>query len=471
MYKSKSPLTLPVALGLPPALALALLSGCGSSGPRPDLVTGKYIAVLCDGDMAGTGFIDGQLGVRSGETDSLAVVTLPMATAPDAKADDWNTVFSNVQGVSNSAMGAPTSLASSKDGERVYVVETAGVAPAGATSLSQLPQGRTLTTVDLTNPASPAKLEETNVGAGPVSVAVRGDDSMVAVATREAGRQIVLFNVARGSTPELSRAMGFPLVGLPDATKPGSIAWHPGGNHLAVTIPGSNQVAMFEYRADGAGGNPGIAPWGEPVSVGKHPMSGVFSADGRFFIVNETHWGDDVEGYLAGAPAGTVSVVRVSDVGSAVTETGELDNARVRHEVVSTATVGVSPQAMAMSPDGKFVVTANLRRSMMPDAGDKVAEGGSLSLLRFDAATGELKSVGEFPLVTADGKISGMPEGVAFDASGKYVVVSFFRAVGTPRKTGELAFFRLETAGGGKLLPSTFVVGVGAGPHATVIVR
>ncbi|MGE0301317.1 MAG: hypothetical protein AB7K52_03565 [Phycisphaerales bacterium] len=455
---------------LPYSVALVLLAGitgglggCASNSrpPTPDSITGKYIAVMCDADMTWSAFSSGMLGARaSGVEDSLTVVGLPLATAPDAQSPRWETTVAQV-GVSNSAMGPPVSLSVTRDGSRAYVCETRGPASAGAQTLADLPIGSALTAVDLSNPAQPAVLAKVDVGEEPTGCDVSPDGSVVAVVTRKAGQELVLVPV----TPDaaLGQPGSWPLIGVGPA-RPTCVQWRPGstGRHLAVTVPDAGLVAFYEYTPDRGDGMPGLIQWGNPVQVGKYPASGRFTPDGRHFITTDLQWGPDVEGFMAGAPEGQLSVIRLADVDSAIASDQSVDQSRVVHEVVSRASVGVSPESMAISPDGRFVVTGNLRGSYLAEGAANATPGGSLSLLRLSGD--ELTPVSETP-------INSMPQGVAFDAGGRHLVVSEFRTFDPGALDGELAFYKLVTGGTPTLVPAKFYVGVGRGPHGVLIVR
>jgi hypothetical protein len=63
-----------------------------------------------------------------------------------------------------------------------------------------------------------------------------------------------------------------------------------------------------------------------------------------------------------------------------------------------------------------------------------------------------------------------MPKGVAFDAGGRSVVVSQFRAFDPAAADGELAIFGF-TPSTGEAVFAGYYVAVGSGPHGMVIVR
>ncbi|MBL8990340.1 MAG: beta-propeller fold lactonase family protein, partial [Phycisphaerae bacterium] len=301
------------------------------------------------------------------------------------------------------------------------------------------------------------------VGKNPTSVDVHPEGDLIAVATGQPGEQLVVVPVARDGS--FGKALSWELLGIDDrAAVASSVAWSPNGRYVAVVLPMRDEVVFYEFTRTLNNGGMGFARYGAPVKVGKHPFMGRFSPDGRHFIVNELHWGDQVEGYLVGAPAGSLSVIRLSSVPSQVIVPEGAPEPKVEHAVVSTAGVGVSPEGLAMSPDGNWVVTANLRRSMLPTGDARLTPGGSVSLLSFDPGTGQLTSRGEY-------EIGAMPEGITFDAAGRNVVVTQFRSFDPNSVDGELAFFKLVPGENARLVPGDFYVGVGVGPHGVVIVR
>ena len=460
------------------ALGVGGLGGCAAdtSPAKVGDISGHYIAVLCDGDMSATVYADSQLARKPGAKDALTVVPLPIADPDGPDAITWQTSVNQLD-VSNSALGPPVSLAASKDGHRVFVVESKGQAAPGATTLDQLPPGHRLSSFCFDDPAAPQLLTSIDVGLDPVSVDVHPAGDLVIVATRTPGGQVVI--VPTDEKEGFGEALRFPLAGLDPNAKPSCIAWHPDGNHFAVTLPELDLVAFYEFRRDGVDGEAGIAPWGEPVKVGKFPFSGRFSPDGRYFISADVHWGPDVEGYFAGASEGTLTSIRVSRVPTCVVpprneydrngalvaaEDGRVDLSLAMHEVVSTAVVGISPESLAISPDGRMIATGNIRRSFLKDGDSRQTRGGSLSLVGLDSSSGELTNHGE--LVT-----NAYPGGIAFDAQGKHLIVTQYVSFSPTAVDGELAFYKVIRTNPPTLLPADFYVGVGIGPHGVILVR
>lgn len=451
-----------------PALLLAALAGTGcQSGfgttdptpPSPQSITGRYIAVLSDADLSATGLADGTLSKPKADgADALTIISLPIASEPAVGAPAWDTGYAQAP-VSNSVLGPPTAITVSRDGTFAVVAETREQPAPTAKRLSELPVGFAVTPIDLSDPMNPKVLPKVEVGKGPQSVNLSPDSKVLAVSTGQPGGQIVLASVT-GTT--IGTPMAWPLMGMEnDAVSASGIAWSPNGRFLAVTVADKNLVAFYEFSSDEKTGEFELAPFGRPVTVGKYPFHGKFTGDGNHFITTDLQWGAEVKGYLVGAPEGTLSVIRLASPDSE--KLSATERLELVHQVVCTTTVGISPECLAISPDSKFVITANLRRSMLP-AGDPGLVGGSLSLLSFDASSGLLTKLSETP-------IDAMPEGLTFDASGNNLVVSKFRSLNPAVIDGELDFYKLVRGSEPKLVKGDFSVGVGVGPHGVVIVR
>ena len=137
--------------------AAALLSACASDGPAtPGMLSGRFIAALGDADMSASAFATGDLGDRdTGAHDTLTLITLPI--------QEPETPFGQIE-VSNSALGPATGLAVTADGKYAFVTEFRGHAPDVARTVDQLPKGKLLTAVDLSEPTKPRVSATMEVG-------------------------------------------------------------------------------------------------------------------------------------------------------------------------------------------------------------------------------------------------------------------------------------------------------------------
>lgn len=404
---------------------------------------GKALVVVSDADMLASAYVDGQLGPAEGR-DALSVI--PLGQEPR------NLRASAVE-VSNSVAGPPSSIAVSPDGRHAFAVETFSQRPPAGATFKDLKPGSRLTVVGLDDPASPRIAQTLDIGTRPTSVAVSPDGRTVAVTLHPLdGRQLALIPFADGR-------LGTPVyVGMPGVTKEletPHVEWHPSGKYLAVTVFGRNEVVFYRVEDGGAR----VTPWGKPVQVGKYPMMGRFTPDGRFFVNVNLYWGPDVTGFWITAPRGDVTVLAFDAEGTGGTP---------RHSLVSRAETGVSPEGMAISPDGRFVVTTNLERSYLPYADERITWYSSLTLLSLDPASGRITTNGESYYEGI------LPEAAVFDASSRHVAAVTFDHFDDSRPGGSVDFWRIaddHTTNGPRLVKTAHSVPVARGPHTIVLVE
>lgn len=459
------------ALALTPA---ALLGACSVYGPAtPAGLTGRYIVTVCDADMAGSTLTSPDLGQRDPSArDALTVIGLPVVeNPPEPGVSRWTTPFAQID-VSNSALCPPTCVAVTRDGNYAFVVEYRGKAGPDARTVSDLPEGNLVTAIDLRDPLKPAIAATTQVSKEPIAVAVHPDGTLVAVVAQAPRQQIVMLEFRDGAFT--GEPTSWPLIGLDnDEARPTSIAWHPSGSALAITLQDRGEVMFYRFKRV-EGGGLALAPWGEPVKAGTAPFSGAFTPDGRYFVINDTRWETSKGTYSAGQATGSLGVIRVADLPKDSEAAADTSSPSGTHEMLGAVAVGISPVGLAISSDGKLVAVANLQRStpaetdanksQLADARPADARGGSISLLSL-SGKGQLANLGEFP-------VSALPASIAFDAGDKNLCVTQFRSFDPDAVDGELGFWRVRREGSSATLdPLDFYVGVGKGPHGVLIVR
>lgn len=434
------------------ALTGAILAGCASSTREPSgkaawdgapRVRGGAIVALTDGDLLPSAFYDGFLFGEDGDTslrvaDTLVVIGLPLPGEP------WPAVADRVAvlELSNSVIGPPRAMVVEHDAALALVLETRGVAPEHARSMRDLPRGGTLSLIDLANPFESGVyvLDQVDVGPGMLTVALHpsgGVAALVGPGAREA-----LF--VRVSPSGLTLAERYRLAGLPhgDLARPATAAFDPSGARLAVTALGADMVSFYEFEDDGE--TISMRPLGAPNFVGNYPNVGAWTPDGRHFVTADLQWGDPAAPEIVGAPAGLLSVVRVADASGA-------------HERIARINVGVSPEGLAVHPSGELLITANIRGSFIPEGDARRTDGGSLSLVSLDAATGQGTLVGEYACGVA-------PQGLAFDATGDHLLVTDF-------EDGSVQVWRVVRGREPRLEFTGIVVHVGRGAHFVDVLR
>ena len=230
-----------------------------------------------------------------------------------------------------------------------------------------------------------------------------------------------------------------------------SAEFHPQRNLLGVVYAQHPRLTLFEVI--GHSGGFSLKPRGNTVDLDIGPFLVRFTSDGRFAIVNAMLLGTDIRG--------TVSSIRLEQSAS--------PGGEPHHALVSRVEAGFQPEGLTISPDEHWIATTNLEHSTFPLADPRQGFFSSVSLLRFDAATGILTRVGEFPF---DGRL---PEAVVFDNSSWFLAVACFAHYDRSQPGGAVTFWRIvddytdPTRAG--LVKLDYSIPVARGPQSMVIAR
>jgi hypothetical protein len=265
------------------------------------------------------------------------------------------------------------------------------------------------------------------------------------------GRQISImpFRDGRLGAPQL-----FGMNDIPGPNVfPFTIAWHPSGRYLAVTVATRNLVAFYHVTRT-TGSRVEVEPWGRPVQTGPFPFPGVWTPDGRFFIAGVMEWNQsDVTD--ANAPPGSLAIVRFDD------RAGD----GLQHSLTTSGDTGINPEGLAISPDGRHLVTVNLQYSHLPDDFDRrrPPTTSSITLLRFDRESGETRVVDKH---TFDGIL---PQGVTFDRTGNHVAHAVFDRRGVQSGRGAVRLWRIHHDAEPRLEPLRATIDTVRGVHALAV--
>ncbi|NML65885.1 hypothetical protein HHL22_11780 [Hymenobacter sp. RP-2-7] len=415
----------------------------------PDAFQAKAIVALSDADMVPSAYVDDKLGPPAG-TDVLSVVRFDgRRVAP---------VSMQTLPISNSVTGPPAAVATTPDGRYAITIETRGPrtsSSAGGT-LTGLPNGRLISVVDLADLRHPRVVQQVLGPRRAVGVSVSADGTLVALAVHPAGdgtaAPLWLYRFGRG------RLSGGAAVPIPDWTAGDELVtavFHPSRPLLALTNKTKNQLLLASVQAVGAGWQ--LARWGNAVAIESGNLLTCFSPDGRFVFANG--------GPASPAPNerqhGWVLSVRLdAHPGTAAEPT---------HELVSRAPTGYIPEGLAVSPDGRLLVTTNLEQTFQPVGSAQRGRYASLTLLAIDPASGALTSAGDFAF---DGML---PESAVFDASSRRLAVANFGHLDDLLASGSLDFWRVVGAPTGpeplRLVKTAYALPLQRGVHTLSVVR
>lgn len=434
-------------------IAAAALTGCSSSGAAGGVVSGRMILTLDDADIAPIAYANGSI-VRPPEVsaDTLTALHLPHTLGENAPAggDGGGVAYAQLT-VPNTMTAPPTCLAISADG-RFAAVANPLIAPQGsavATTIDALTQDDRVTLVELSGggdagPPALRTIDTTGVGQSPISVSFSPDGKTLAALCAGSDELVLVDITPDGFGDPRSFSLG-PMIGA--EASPRSVAWRPTGDIIAVTLPNAGAVVFFDVHTDKQGAV-GLLTWGDPVMTGPGPRVGVWTPDGRYFLTADAPYGGRTDVNVVEA-SGTLSIIRVSD-------TIDLNGAP-SHQKVGELRLSSMPTALAISPDGTLLAAASMRPSDLLPGFKEQPLGGTVTLARFDAKTGEATLVGET-------KTSALPTDLDFDARGAYLLV-------TDYANNEVQIWRARPGSTPALAYTGYNVGTGQGPHAVAVVR
>ncbi|MFK0206306.1 hypothetical protein [Agrobacterium sp. NPDC090283] len=409
---------------------------------------GRFLVAISDADMVASAYSDGRLGPEQGQ-DTLSVIRL------DRPPSQWRA--SSVP-VGNSVVGPPTAMTLTPDGRYAIVVETRGPRPADKADgmMTDLPNSRKISVVDLGDPDNPTVIQTLEGFAQPSTVSINAGGNLVAItyALGGDGREtpLALYRFENGQLSLLS------TPAIPDWT-PGDLlidaSLHPQSNILALTNWTRPELTLVEVVGEGEATR--VERWGNSIALDWYPFTSKFTPDGRHVLSNSIYAGLGTQ-----APKhGTITSVRLD-------MRRDADGAP-RHSFVSRAQVGAIPEGLAISPDGKWVATANLERSSAPHDSPEQGFFSSLSLLRIDAESGHLTTVGTHAY---DGIL---PESVVFDNSSRFVAATTFDQYDGRSPGGSIDFWRISgdhaNADRIELVKTSYTVPVTRGAHVLSIVQ
>lgn len=395
-------------------LTVAVAAACATAPEEPSAVTIERLVVLSDGDHLASTYADGMLApVAAGHRDLLSTVSVRDGVVATAHVE-----------VSNSVTAAPEVLALSPDGTTAFVAERLKPRNPGDSRAQQLAAGDRLFAVDVSNWQAPVIADVATIAQSPEALAVHPDGTHIAVVSNTA--EAALLQLVPWNGDGFGAVEQFDLAGLgisgEAATPRGGVTatnvhWHPGGRALAVNIDSQDRVGFLTVDTSRPG-RPTVGRWGEPVATGVDPFVGRFTPDGRHYLTSD--WGrdlttTDLDKRLPRGSSG-ISVIGVGEPGA--------DQPRK----VGAAESGESAEGLAISPDGRWVATVNMRGTAVPAGSPLHDDHATVSLLRLESDTGRLTKVGEYRL---DGVL---PEGGAFDSSGRYFVATVYE--GRPGGSG-----------------------------------
>lgn len=309
----------------------SIVAGLLLAGVLPALTFAQFIITGNDNKAL---VVDGKLVIRPEGRQSVSLIDISGRT-PMVKVS---------LPILNSIFGPPTNLAISPDGTLALVAEAVKL---NEDATKFIPSDQ-VHVIDLTaNP--PKEIESITVGRQPSGMAIHPSGKMALVANR-AETSISILSI-QGKTVK--------YVGNVD-TKDGvtHVVFTPDGKRALATKFTSNKVSLLEV--DGMN----VTYTGRDLPVGINPYNADITPDGKLAIVANTGGG--------GRSDGNIDTVTVIDM--------EANPPRVIDHVV----VGDAPEGIVISPTGKIAVTGNLNGSDAPPDAFFYKPNGSITVLSIE---------------------------------------------------------------------------------------
>ena len=291
--------------------------------------------------------------------------------------------------VPNSVVGPPSNVAISPKEEFALVASAMQLDPADPTKT--IPDDK-LTVIDITplRPGFFKKLISKETPAPKVLATLQAGKGAAGVAINKAGTLALVANRAEGTVSVFTiagmtvTAAGKVTVGG-EKSGPSAVAFTPDGKSALVTLDGDHKIVVLSV--DGSK----VETTKRVISAGLRPYGLDIAAKGEVAVVANIGMG--------GGDADTISVIDL-----------KLDPPRV----VSTYTVGQTPEGIKMSPDGKFVAVTVMNGSNKPADSPFFNANGLLQVWSRNGT--QLTKAGELP-------IGKWCQGIAWASNGRSLLV------------------------------------------------
>jgi DNA-binding beta-propeller fold protein YncE len=418
-----------------------------TSSTTPISFSGDKLLIASDADMVATAYADAKLDRVAGIEDTLTVIDLPL--------NSKNPQIASVR-VSNSVMSWPQIMATSPDGQRAYIVEVRSRPADGIQefdTIDDMPEGKYLTVVDLTDASQPKVIESVEVGRNPEHISISPDGRFLAVNLQDPGRELLITKLQPDG--RLGQRFYFPVT--IDGTRQDNqtAIWHPSGKYLAMTQDNNKRIGFYQaIAADNQ--DIQVTPYGEPIEVGNHLTHPRFTSDGRFLLVCDLKWSTKplrMLNFLMNPPGEAIAIKFEPESNQTPTITSRVE-------------VGLSPEGFALSPDNSLIATVNMRRTYLPNyvPAWRGKPYSSLSLVKFNSRSGQLTKVDEY------GFAGLLPEQVTFDAEGNSLAVVIFNYRQPSPKTGAVEFWNVIPTERPQLARTGFKINLVRGAHDLILV-
>ncbi|MCP9754293.1 hypothetical protein EGI26_03825 [Lacihabitans sp. CCS-44] len=321
--------------------------------------------------------------------------------------------------VSNSIIDNFKSIALKSDNRLCYVLETKGALKKDEKNapFAGLPDGGYVSVVDISNLRNLKPDYRFPVALNPKAIALNKTNEYLAVAAEGYNQELQIFELNEFGKP-------IRVIAKPSQMANGSVSdviWHPKEDYLVYIRQDTREIGLVKIIKDGPTQKIiRLELSGSTIKLDGVPKTGLFTNDGKYFLVLDTHNQISSE-----ASNGQVFVVKfnLEDQGS--------------HSLISKAFVEENPTAMVINPDGNNVLVVNAKKSFDFPINERNSGRSSLSVLGL-SADGTLTNKNNLSL-------SGiLPSGISFDKTGKNFAISFFQYLDFGKPSAGIDFYKFS---------------------------
>jgi 6-phosphogluconolactonase (cycloisomerase 2 family) len=227
-----------------------------------------------------------------------------------------------------SLIGTDASIAVARDESFALVTANQKIDPADA---SKLVAGDLVSVIDLRDRAAPRLVQTVHAGANAGGVTLNSSGTLALVANA-GDDSVTVFGVKDRSLTKLN------TVQLPKGSGPGDVNFTPDGAHALIVRRGDHRVTVLKISGQK------VADSGVEITPGRSPYGVVISPDSRFAYVTNLGGAATRAELDAPPPAEANAPRRPSTI-------AVLD--LTTNTVVRSVEVGVTPEAVTLSRDGK----------------------------------------------------------------------------------------------------------------------
>ncbi|MEM1338636.1 MAG: hypothetical protein AAF634_00510 [Bacteroidota bacterium] len=376
---------------------------------------GAFLA-LSDADMVATGYVDGKTKKLPELSDTLSYIEAVNGTMKITKSHF----------ASNSVISWPAVLEWHTEFQYAYIAETrAALKNPNATFkdvFADFPTGEVISVIDFSKD-QPQLLQTKTVGKNIQGVSINAKRDLIAFGSTEQGKELGIAFLEEGLLQDIHYFSHRDI--LPLATNNSGIRtveFHPTKNILAVNL---NNTYLVYYEVKIENHTLRAIELGKPIEVAKRWSVGNWHPSGDFFILTDVAWGNGVLGAIVNNPGYLVSVAfdRIT-----------------KNEVISKVKVDLGPEGADISPDGKYAIAVNMRRTYVPSEGYGFVNAkafSSLTLVKIDVNSGVLRRLGDHY-----GFEGALPEDAIFDKESNFIAVAVYHAIENP-EAGWIDFWEI----------------------------